>query len=337
MAYEIAFETLYYVQESTRGTAVNTPTHRLPMTGVITPWEEWYEPDEDTGHLAEKTRASQVRKGTKFELEGALDPWYLPLWLENVLKSGISPTTPGGGTNSRLWTYTPLMTADSGTGAIKSATLHWGDPNVQYFRSAYNFADEITISADSAGTDGATIKVTGEGQPESKTSPAATPAMLTSIPILLPGKQQIWLDSSSSIGTTELTDARLISSEIVIPSGVTRKYNANGATATLGFTGIGRKKRRPEAKIRLEVPDTTQYDLYAAGTSIKLRVRINGALIEGSLYNYVEWDIYGPLRNPTWGDLEGSNRTLEFTVPGVYDSTLGADVSVKCQSTRTSL
>lgn len=336
MPFEIAYETLYMVLESTRGTAINTPTHRLPYTGVITPWEEWFEPEEDSGHLAQATRTTMVRRGTKFELSGALDPWYLPLWLENTVKSGISPTTPGG-TTPRLWTYTPLMTADTGAGAIKSATLHWGDPNIQYFRSAYNFADELTITADAASTDGAMVKIAGEGQPESKTTPAATPAMLTSIPPLLPGKQQIWLDTSSAIGTTELSDSRLVSSELKILSGVTRKYNAAGPSATLGFTGTGRKKRQAEAKIRLEVPDTAQYDLYAAGTSVKLRVRINGPLIESTFYNYVEWDIYGPLRAPSWGDLEGSNRTLEFTVPSVYDATLGADFSVKCQSTRTTL
>ena len=87
----------------------------------------------------------------------------------------------------------------------------------------------------------------------------------------------------------------------------------------------------------LELLDLDQYNLFRDGTTVKLRIRHNGDLIEGSLYNFVQVDTYGPMTFTDWGALEGVNRTLTLEVVSQYDSTLGADWSIAVQNDRTAL
>lgn len=336
MAFEIAFEYLLAALEATRGTAVDPPTHRLPLMGTITPKEERFYPEQSSGLLAANMTSATVRRWAELKASGGLDSLYAPFLFNMLLKSVTSPTTPGGATTARLWTFTRDMTTDT----MKSGTIFWGDPNVQAFRSAFMMLGEATIAADTSGTDGATIELTGRGKFPEKDAPNSTPSQFTGIPIMIPGKMQLWLDTGLAIGSTEITDARLVAASLKFPTGVSFKNNAQGATSDLSFSGVGRGRSAPEGMIRLEVPDTTQYDGYAtlSGDTVhKVRVRINGPLIEGALYHYVEWDIYGPLTAPSWGELESTNRTIEFTIPGHYDATLASDLSVKVQNNRTSL
>lgn len=336
MPAEIAFEYLAIGLEATRGTAINPPTHRLPLAGTISAREERFYPETSSGLLAANTQSVTIRRWSEWQGSGGLDSLYGPVYMNMCLAPVTSPSTPGGATNSRLWAFTRGMTSD----ALKAATGYWGDPNIQVFRSVYMLPETFTITADASGTDGATIELSGRGKFPSKNAPSSVPAALSSPPILVPGKMQIWIDTSSGIGTTEITDGRLVGFSYTCPTGVTFKNNAQGPTSDLSFSGVGRMKTAPEMKIRLELPDTVQFDSYtgSSGDTIhKIRVRVNGANIESTFYHYAEVDIYGPLTNPTWGELETSNRTIEFTIPGHYDSTLGSDARVAFQNTRTSL
>jgi hypothetical protein len=336
MAYETAFEYFSIALEAARGTAVDPPTHRLPLKGTITPREERFYPEMGTGTLAANTQSVTIKRWSEWSCAGGLDSLYGPVYGNMLFAPVTSPTTPGGATTARLWAFVRAMTADT----IKSATGYWGDPNVQIFRTVYNLPETFTIAADASSTDGATIELSGRGKFPTKNAPGSVPAMLTNPPILVPGKMQLWIDTASAIGTTAIADARLVGVSYSCPTGVTYKSNAQGPTSDLSFSGTGRTKTAPELKIRLEVPDTTQFDSYtgSSGDTIhKIRVRINGGLIESTFYHYAELDIYGPLTNPTWGELEGSNRTLEFTIPGHYDATLGSDARVAFQNNRTSL
>ena len=153
---------------------------------------------------------------------------------------------------------------------------------------------------------------------------------------------QMWLDTSSAIGPTEITD-RLISAKHTIKTGVKYKYIAQGPSGNMGYSLIGREKVASlTTEVKLEFVDYDEYDLWAAGTSLKLRVRHNGALIESTAgpvdwYNYVEFDTYGPAIDPEWGDNEGTNRAITLVVESTYDSTLGADFRVAVQNARTTL
>ena len=245
---------------------------------------------------------------------------------------GVNIEIPLGATNSRLWTFAPTMTADD----LEAMTLWWGDPNVQAFRAGFCMPDELTISSDAAGEDGVTLALSGQGLFPTKDAPGIVPAMLNS-PLLMPTAMQVWIDTgASAIGTTPVT-GRLLSTEGSVPSGLTRKWLAQGPGGDLGFGAIGRGKRHAELSLTLEVPDLDQYDQWVDRDVLKTRVRWNGPLIEAGFYHYVQLDIYGPFDGMDWGENEGSNRTIELTILSEYDDTAGHDWALYVQSDRDAL
>lgn len=334
---EIPLELFGLALEATRGTAVTPPTHLIPVGGVITPFRTKYRPEESRGTLEQNYRAKTVRTGCNWSIpDSLLDPNYAPILFNMIVKANSTPTTPGGGTLSRLWTYTPTITSDD----LKSATLYGGDPNVQIWQAAYGMADELTIKADATADTAATFGLKGMGffptRVVAPTFPAAIPGDL-----LMPGAMQLWIDTSSAIGTTEVT-GRFIKTDWSIPSGVSYKNYANGPTGGLNFSKVGRKKRAVKATIEVELNDTSigagkEYLTWEADTTAKMRIRLNGALIEGALYSYVNLDIYGPLDAFEFGSVADTNRIMRFTVESQYDSTLGASFSLSAQSQRTTL
>lgn len=336
-AAETTFELYGLALEATRGTAVTPPTHLIPVAGTLTPYRTKYRPDEQRGTLEQNYRAKTVRTGSNWAIpDSLLDPNYAPVLFNMIAKANSTPTTPGGGTLSRLWTYTPTITSDD----LKSATLYSGDPNVQIFQAAYCMADELTISADATSEEAVTFALKGMGffptRVVAPTFPAAIPGDL-----LMPGAMQLWIDTSSAIGTTEIT-GRFIKTDWTIPSGVSYKNYANGPTGGLNFTKTGRGKRAATATIEVELNDLSiaaskEYLTWEADTTVKMRIRLNGGLIEGALYSYVQLDIYGPLDAFEWGTVADTNRTMRFDVESQYDATLGASFSLSAQNQRTTL
>lgn len=337
---EIPFETFGLALEATRGTAVTPPTHLIPVSGTVTPFRTKYRPAEARGTLEKNYRSKTTHTGVNWEIPDSLaDPNYAPVLFNMISKAVTSPTTPTNGVLTRLWTFTPTITSD----AIKSATLYSGDPNVQVWQSSYCMADELTVSADATGDDGATWSMKGQGHypvaVAAPTYPAAIPGDL-----LMPGAMQLWIDTSSAIGTTEVT-GRFIKTDWTIPTGVTYKNYANGPTGGLGFTKVGRDRHAATASITVELNDTSigagkEYLTWEADTVVKMRIRLNGALIESvtpDYYSYIQLDIYGALDALAWGDVEGTNRTMTFSVESEYNSTLGASWALYAQNTRTTL
>jgi hypothetical protein len=336
---ELALEYFAAALETTRGTAITAPTHYIPLAGSITGSREKYRPEESRGTFARNYRSATVRTDAEWEAEGGADVNYLPFLANMVIKGVTSPTTPTNGVLTRLWTFTPTMNADN----IKSATMWFGDPNVQIFRSAFCVAEELTISADASGTDGVTMAINGMGNYPTRVSAPTLPSMAVGS-LLAPSGIQLWIDTSSAIGTTEVS-GRVVSTEWAIPTGVSTKHFATGPGASANYGRIGRGKRAATAQIVVELNDESigsgkEYQLWEADTTVKMRIRISGQLIESvtpDYFEYVEFDIYGPLDAFEWGDLEGTNRTMQFTVESQYDSTLGADFSLKVQNQKTSL
>jgi hypothetical protein len=337
-AAEQPLEILGLALEATRGIAVTPPTHLLDVAGMLTPFRTKYRPDEQRGTLEANYRAKTVRTGCNWTIpDSLLDPNYAPILFNMIAKANAAPTIPVGGTLARLWTFTPTIISDD----LKSATLYGGDPNVQVFQSAYCMADELTVSADATSETGATCALKGMGFFPAR---VAAPTIPPAIPgdLLMPGAMQLWIDvGATAIGTTEIT-GRFVKSDWTIPTGVSYKNYANGPTGGLNFTKTGRKKRAAKATIEVELNDASigvggEYRLWEADTPVKMRTRLNGALIEGALYSYVQLDIYGPLDAFEWSTVEDTNRTMRFTVESQYDSVLGASFSLAVQNQRTTL
>lgn len=338
-AAEIPFEYLALALESTKGTAVTPPTHYLPFAGMIKPIRTKYRTRDSNGLLAEFTRSKTVRADSEWSGEGGADPNYAPLLFNLLIKSVTSPSTPTNGVLTRLWTFTPTLTSI----AQKSATFYFGDPNVQIWQAAYCMAEELTISADASGEDAATWSVSGFGRFPSRVSAPSLPAQNVGS-LVMPGAMQLWIDTSSAIGTTEVT-GRFVKTDWTIPTGLVRKHYAGGPTGGLNFTKEGATPRSAKATIVVELNETSintgkEYLTWEADTNVKMRIRLNGSLIESvtpDYYEYIQLDIYGPLDAFEWGDVEGANRTMQFTVTAEYNSAAGHDFALYAQNQRTSL
>jgi hypothetical protein len=336
---ELAFEYLALKLEGVRGVAEAAPTHYLPLAGTLTPSRDFYRPNESRGTLAEYYRSKAVRQGSAWTAEGGADPNYAPLLFNLFIKGGVAaPTTPADAVLSRLWTFAPTLTADN----LKSATFWFGDPNVQIWNAAYCMGNELAISADASGTDGATMTVSGAGQFPAKVADPTLPAQVIG-DLLIPGAMQIWLDTDEDIGTTSL-EGRVVSADFSVNNNLGYKYLAQGPGSNLSFSRVGRGKRHAESVVVVELLDMAEYDLWANGSPIKMRVRLNGDLIESvddtDFYSYIEWDIYGPMDAFAWGDNASTNRTMSFTVMSELNASAvvaGYDYRLRVQNARTTL
>lgn len=341
VAAETTFEYLALAREATKGTAVTPPTHFLPFSGMIKPVREKYRATDSNGLLAEFSRSKTVRTWSEWSGDGGVDPNYAALLFNLVVRGAVTaPTTPTNGVLTRLWTFTPAQTSD----VLDSATFYYGDPNVQIWQAVYCMAEEMTIAADASGTDAATWTVKGFGRFPTEVSAPTLPAQNIG-DLVMPGAMQMWIDTgATAIGTTEVT-GRFISTDWTIPTGVTRKHYAGGTAGNLNFTKHGRKKRSAKATIVVELNDVSvgaakEYLTWKADTNVKMRIRLNGSLIESvtpDYFSYVNLDIYGPLDAFDWGTVEDSNRTMQFEVTSQYDSTAATDFALSVQNARTAL
>lgn len=328
---EIPRERFAIALETTKGTAVTTPTHIIPVNGAMGPQEDKYTPDEKRGTYHERYRSATARRWCEWEGNMGLDTRLLPVLCEIGAKSGGVKTTPGGATNARLWTYIDA----TGVNDLKTATSTWGDPSTQIFQSSYTTIDEMTITADGEGTDGTMMNFTGHGQYWTKVSAPVDPAQIIG-PMIMPADFQVWIDPAASIGTTAIT-GRVTKIEHVLTNNLSYKFIPQGPTGKRTYSRTGRGKRMMATKLTFEFLDTTQYDQWDAETIVGVRVRHNGPIIETTLRHYVEVDTYGPWSEPAWAEHEGTNRTLELTVYSEVDSTLGSGWAIKIQNDRDTL
>lgn len=243
-------------------------------------------------------------------------------------------------TIAKLWEFVRVMTADT----IKAATMYWGDPNNVMYKAPFGMATDLTLSGDASSTDGVMSSINGIAQlPASGFeltggSIPALPAISTG-PLLVPSAMQFWMDSdtTNAFGTTAIS-GRFISAEYTCPTGVVAKFVATGPAGGVTYDHIGRQKAHPELKVAFELIDTAQTALFIAGTTVKARVRFNNTtLIESGFYPFVEADIQGKLGQLSWGDLEGANRTVEFTITGVRSSQISSDARMRIQSNSATL
>lgn len=321
---EIAFEYLLTKIEGTKGTAETAPDRWHLLGGLLAPKAEFYTPEDKDGTLAMARRTVLVRGWSELECEGQVNLNELQRFLLCCLNGGVTPTTVATGVYS--WVFTRNMTSDT----LKSMTLFGGDPNNQVFRAAMGMVQEITISADGKGTDGTMFNATLMAKEETKVADPTVPAVPVPLSIM-PAQLQVWLETSTSAayGTTDVT-SRILSVEHVLPSGVTFKFGP-GST-TVKRTGI--QKVQPTTTVELEFDGTTEYDTFRAGLPVRIRAKhLTAGLLDATNYGFVQVDMMGALTDVDWGDYEDSNRTIKFTIPAIYDTSIASDVRVTVQNT----
>jgi len=330
---EIAFEQFLGALEATRGTVVSPPTHTFYLGGTIQQAFDVYRKTITDGTIENYAAEVITRKWSEWQVSGAIDTWNAPFWFNMLVKPVTTGVAPPGGTFARLWTFTPVVTAD----VQKSATLYFGDPNVQIWQAAYSMAESFTITSDGTSTDPVMIEINGFGQPMTKVADSIVPVRAVG-DSLLPTYMQCWIDTGAAlIGTTEVV-SRLLSATLSADLTRTRKFLPGGPSSGLSFNRTGIGKRNATSTLRFEVPDTAEWDKMDAGTPCKVRVRISGAQTSDvDQYHYIQWDIYGIMAEPAWGTFEETNRTLDVTITSTKDATVGYSWALYCQSNRTTL
>lgn len=338
---EIIFERLLAALEGTRGTAIAAPTHVMNGRGLLTPSQEHDEQQESRGMKWAFFNSEVVRQGAVFSTpDSPVDPNLFTFWLNMAVAPVTSATQPDA-TNwpsTYLWTFVPTAATDD----IKTATLWWGDANIQYWSSDYAIINTLNFNNDANQIQGARFSLDGMAGFPSKVSAPTVPTNIGGRYLNNMVSANVWMDAASAIGTTAVT-GRVISATHSLDTGMFPKFLAAGPLAAKDYTatGLDITGTRLVTTITLEVPDMTEYDLYAAGTTVKLRVRHNGPVIDvygggSNSFRYVEFDTYGPLKNLSWGE-NGGNRTVSFTVESLYDATLGAPFRVAVQNPRSTL
>lgn len=336
---EVAFEYLLFAEEVTAGTPVNPPTQYAGITGLLTPQADFADFAESDGTLAEFSRSEKIHEWATLQGDGALDVDKLIYYARAVLNGSVStPTTPTDAVLARLWSFPRLMSSPNRT----SLTFYSGDPNVQDFQGAFGVVTELGISGDASGNNGATMSINATTKQIAATGASSVPTY-TMGKIVLPSDSQVWIDTTSAIGTTEITDGRFVKADATLRSGIAPKI-----LKTDGYDRVGFNKVTHDLNMSFEFFDLTQYNLFKNSDYLKVRWRMNGPLIETitgtpnkDFYYYVQLDFYGKATAaPGWSDLNGTNRVLDLSLSSRYSTyarTAGYDVGLFIQTTKTAL
>ncbi|NJN53282.1 MAG: hypothetical protein HC804_00115 [Anaerolineae bacterium] len=241
------------------------------------------------------------------------------------IKGAVTPTTPGGGTNSRLWTFTPSATLDA-------ATLEWDDGanvweaggcyvNKLKFSGAAN--EEAMVEAEIFGMNLAATTLTG--------------ALTDRTPDFMEGwETKVFIDAfEGTPGTTQVTGT-LVNWEVEIDNQMGRKYFAANTNAT-GAVTIG--ELEVKAKLTIEASASqadTEFTNWNAATKRLIRLdHGNNELIEGALYKFVTIDLPGAWEAFDLGGEDEGTRVYELSLQYVYDPTNAFGLQIRAQNART--
>ena len=324
------------VPESVAGTPESAPLSYFNLAGKLKPERTLYKPEEQSGTLAKYMRSLVTRRWGTFDADGGLDPNILPQFLELIAKGGVTAVQPALGVLTYDWDYAPTMDSDD----LVTATLWYGDPNMtQIQQGAFGIIDELQIAGDASGTDGVTISLSGMSTSPVKVTPPTAPTR-ASAPLMAALRMQLFLDTSSAIGTTEIT-GKVVSAQHSFVSGRKPRFVAVGPTGGLTYSKVGRETRNIVARVEVEFDDFDEYDLFAADdVPVKMRVIYNGGLIESVTPDYyygVTVDAYGQLELTDYGDNEGVVRTLVFEIETEFETAAAADWAISVRNTLATL
>lgn len=331
MSSEIAFESLGLAIETTKGTAITTPARTLGLRGMITPQLAKAQPQDAYGQVARHHRSLNTRNWSAWTASGAADTLDLGELFKMCVKNGVSASNPESGAD--LFEYVPSVSGATALSQLAAATMYFNgltSAATKSLRGAFGFIESLSFTNDATGTNVAQVSANGLTNKTTTQTSVSQPAIAIG-KMFAPMNMQAWLDTSSGIGTTALS-AKLIRAQHTISTGLVPKFIPGGTSSVLDYTAQGIQQRVAlQTQIMLRLTDLTEFDLFQAGTDVKLRVRHNGPLITGSSYNFAEFDSYGPLESLSWGEFEGANRVVSFTINSHYDATLGSDFRVALQ------
>ena len=228
----IAFEKFALGLQADRETPLLAPTYFINFNGSLTPQAPTQSTPVSDGTLAARVRSNTPRKWSEWEGSGDLDLTDMLLWASMGVQGGVTPTTPGGATNSRLWTFTRAMA----TNTLKVATMWAGDPNVFIMRSDLCILKEFTVEADGSGTSNVSVSASGVGKfPVSSGTPTAATAT-NPVVVTSPGHGLQDGDEISFTGVTGMTELNTGTFEVANATADTFELDGEDGSAFTTFT-----------------------------------------------------------------------------------------------------
>lgn len=241
------------------------------------------------------------------------------------IKGAVTPTTPGGGTATRLWTFTPHETLDA-------ATLEWND-GANVWEAGGVYVNKLKFTGSANGE--AMVEAELFGMNLAATS--LTGALSGRTPDFMEGwETKLFIDTfGGTAGSTQKTGL-LVNWEVEIDNQMGRKYFAANTNDTGALT-IG--ELEVKAKLTFEASaaqSDTEYTNWNAATKRLVRLDFgNNELIEGSLYKFVTIDLPGAWELFDLGGEDEGTRTYELSLQYIYDSSNAYGLQIRCQNART--
>lgn len=335
MALE-AFRRIQIGKEATRGTSV-AATKKLIGNLTLTPEITWHRPADERNSLAEFRRAVIAAQGAKLRYEASATYEQLIYFLAMGLRGDGSaawsnPTTPVGGTNSRLWTFTPLLTARNQQNAY---TFEYGD-ETQEFESAFCMAENLELSVVLNDV----VKLTADLFAEFPAKSSFTGA-LSDIAVneIVANKLNLWIDGTwANLGVTA-KDTLLAGATIKFPTGLVPIKYADGSLENVSAFMEQRRHFEIDMDLAVSTAGITEYDaaVAAGGTSRAIRMKFTGPIIEAALTYYLQVDMFGKYTNvpEIFGARDGENLlSVNFAS---HEDSLGNESSVLVQNIETAL
>jgi hypothetical protein len=298
--------------ESTSGTAVAANKKMLNMSFVMAP-----KPDVKTYRASGHRWISEAvmnREWSEWKADGFLD-YNDSVYLVSGPFGAATITTPGGGTNSRAWAWTPPVT---GNIPPKTYTLEQGD-SVRAHKAAYGLFTGFSYK----GTRDAGFTMSAPMIAQAFTDAITMTSSPTSIALapVAGGHASLYVDTTSGgIGGTQFT--RIFSYEYTYDNGLGAFWPINRTNAS--FTGHVDQTPKNTIKLSLEA-DANGMSLYPhlqAGDFMYLRYEAIGATIESTIKYSIVHDIALKLTNIS--EIKDANGGLVCTD---YDGEVAEDPS----------
>lgn len=248
--------------------------------------------------------------------------------LSSVIGTAVI-TTPGGGTNSRKWTFVPSTTADD---VPKTFTVEHGS-SVRADKFTYGIVTELGISFSREA-----IELSGSMMGRAITDSIAmtgSPTLLALVPVL-PSEVSVYIDGLAvNLGTTKLL--RVLSADFNIGS----RYGPVWVLDAANQGYVAMVETEPDLTLNLTVEADAAgmalLPLMRLGTTQFIRVEAVGVIAEAAIPYKLTLDFAGKVTDTGGFSDEDGVYAIEWNFVGVHDNTWGKAVEIGVTNLLTAL
>lgn len=249
------------------------------------------------------------------------------IWPLSSILHAPTPTTPGGGTNSRRWTFLPnSRSADNFT----TYTIEIGDADAAE-QMAYSVVTALSLefTVDDSAMDGTMI-----GRKPTTTTLTASPTSVAQLPISA-REVDVFMDSSfAGIGGTKLTDP------FVARLNIGTKFNPRWVLNTDYQSFKDMVEVPVDLSFVFEIEHGTQsrtlFDDIDDNPTKYMRIKATGPIIEGAIPYSITIDAAVNVTDVSQADRDG-DWTRTYTANPIHDSGLGRPYQIIVDNVITTL